>query len=357
MSVKDSISLYFKQGNSDKVYQAQIKETDGGYSVDFQYGRRGSSLRAGSKTNSPVDYEKAKGIYAKLVESKVAKGYNPDQSGSTCQDTDLADRKTGILPQLLNPIDAELLEKYLHNDQFIMQEKHDGERRLIKVTQDEVIGINRKGLKIALPEVLANAFADMQDPQCILDGEAIGDYFHVFDLLAFAGEDLKQQPYHERLEHLTDLLTRINNEYLLLVETAHNLPGKTALFERIQQQGGEGVVLKDRNATYAAGRPNSLGNHLKYKFIESASVIVSAITENKRSVAMAVLDNGNQVDVGKVTIKPNQDMPNIGDILEVQYLYAYQGGSLFQPVCLGVRSDLEAADCTIEQLKYKQTPE
>jgi len=37
----------------------------------------------------------------------------------------------------------------------------------------------------------------------------------------------------------------------------------------------------------------------------------------------------------------------------VRYLYAYEGGSLFQPTYLGQRADLEAGDCVKSQLKYK----
>jgi bifunctional non-homologous end joining protein LigD len=37
----------------------------------------------------------------------------------------------------------------------------------------------------------------------------------------------------------------------------------------------------------------------------------------------------------------------------VRYLYAHLGGSIFQPVYLGVRDDIRAEECVIGQLKYK----
>ena len=49
----------------------------------------------------------------------------------------------------------------------------------------------------------------------------------------------------------------------------------------------------------------------------------------------------------------NFDIPKHGDVVEIRYLYAYEGGSLFQPVYLGVRDDLDKEACKIEQLKYK----
>lgn len=57
--------------------------------------------------------------------------------------------------------------------------------------------------------------------------------------------------------------------------------------------------------------------------------------------------------VGNVTIAPNQPIPKAGAVVEVRYLYSYPGGSLFQPVCLGLRDNVDPAACTIDQLKYR----
>ena len=40
MSTEKSASLYFKEGTSDKVYNATIEDVDGGYVVNFAYGTR-----------------------------------------------------------------------------------------------------------------------------------------------------------------------------------------------------------------------------------------------------------------------------------------------------------------------------
>jgi len=60
MNIRESVTLYFREGASDKVYQAQINETRDGCTVTFAYGRRGSALKDGIKTSSPVPYDKAK---------------------------------------------------------------------------------------------------------------------------------------------------------------------------------------------------------------------------------------------------------------------------------------------------------
>jgi len=69
----ENITLFFKQERADKVYKAALEEKDSQYIVNFAYGRRGSTLKTGTKTQTPVPYEKAKKIYDKLVRDKSAK--------------------------------------------------------------------------------------------------------------------------------------------------------------------------------------------------------------------------------------------------------------------------------------------
>src|SRR5687767_7679065 len=123
-----SVTLYFRQGSSDKVYQAAIEPKDGGYDVTFAYGRRGSALTAGTKTNAPVPYEDAKRIFDKLIAEKTAKGYTPGEPGTPYQHTDRAEQVSGILPQLLNPIEAEAAEILTRDPEWCVQEKFDGRR-------------------------------------------------------------------------------------------------------------------------------------------------------------------------------------------------------------------------------------
>ena len=78
----ESITMYFREGPSDKVYQAGIEPADGGYVVRFAYGRRGTTLQTGTKTSTPITHDEARRIYDKLVAEKTAKGYTPGESGT-----------------------------------------------------------------------------------------------------------------------------------------------------------------------------------------------------------------------------------------------------------------------------------
>ena len=66
----EQVTLYFRQGSADKVYQASIEQQNGGYLVAYAFGRRGTTLQTGTKTQSPVSYEEAKRV--EIDSSKAA---------------------------------------------------------------------------------------------------------------------------------------------------------------------------------------------------------------------------------------------------------------------------------------------
>jgi bifunctional non-homologous end joining protein LigD len=45
LETTEQINLYHQDSRSDKVYQTQLDRVDGGYVVNFQFGRRGSTLQ------------------------------------------------------------------------------------------------------------------------------------------------------------------------------------------------------------------------------------------------------------------------------------------------------------------------
>lgn len=76
MRLIQQIKLFYKEGNSDKVYEIDLCSIDTtNYVVNFRYGRRGSVLKEGTKTPEYVSEEKAKIIFAKLEFEKTNKGY------------------------------------------------------------------------------------------------------------------------------------------------------------------------------------------------------------------------------------------------------------------------------------------
>lgn len=358
--IKEQTSLYFSEGSSDKEYHAQIAGSGEGFVVNFQYGRRGSALAAGTKTASPVSFEAAKKAFDKLVKEKTAKGYTPDVSGSSYQGTEDAGRKTGFVPQLLNQIPEREAMRLIKDDNYAAQEKMDGERRAVMGDANGVTGMNRKGLSVPLPQAIADLLSPMSTAgNLLVDGEIIGETLYVFDLHEISGKDLRNKGWLERMDMACGLFAK--NTSIRTVPVASTSAEKRALWNKVKAEHGEGVVFKLKTSQYAGGRPNSGGEWLKYKFTESASCHVLEINSGKRSVKLGLLDpdNPQTVDgllmatVGNVTIPANYNIPSPGEIVEVEYLYAYKGGSLYQPVYRGTRTDIDPDACKISQLKFK----
>lgn len=346
-----NVSLYFKSGNSDKVYHVQLEKTGNNYVVNFQYGRRGSALQSGTKTSEPVSLEQATKIYNKLVAEKKGKGYEGEEGGQadssfTAPVVRAEKKEVILLPQLLNTIEQEELEQYINDEDYIAQEKMDGERRML-ISESSVKGLNKKGTEVPLPTVIVKS---LPVQECILDGEIIGDKLFVFDVLSINGKDLKSTHCTERLGYLNSLNCGKAIEF---VYTASSAKDKRALYEKLKAENKEGIVFKKKFSPYTAGRPASGGNALKFKFQNTATFVVKDHTKGKRSVGLEMTSPDGWQFMGKVTIPPNHDIPNVGELVEVQYLYCYKNGCVFQPVYKGKRTDSDLTDATISQIVYK----
>ena len=350
-----SKSLHYREGNSDKVYHAAVEPKDDGYIVTFAYGRRGNTLNTGIKNDVPLPLATATKVFERLVASKVAKGYQPDgEAAKPYQQTGDEGLDSGIRCQLLNPIEKDELSRLLTGRTHCLQEKHDGRRLMVRKQGDTITGINRRGLVVAIPDAIREAVEHVPF-DVLIDGEAVGDTLHAFDLLEVKGNDLRHRRYMDRFAGLIMVIPP-NLPALRWVSTSVDPNDKIEIYEELRATNREGVVFKDVDAPYSAGRPNSGGPQLKYKFVESASFIVSSIN-NKRSVTLCLFDKHELAGAGNVTIPPNHDIPAIGDVVEVRYLYAFrESGSIYQPVYLGPRSDIPASECVVEQLKFKDEP-
>lgn len=237
-----------------------------------------------------------------------------------------------------------------------MQEKMDGVRNMIRRADSEVFVSNRKGLLVAAPQPIIDGILASPAKELVLDGERIGDKFYAFDLLEFNGQEIRSQPALKRYDELVRNFIKlvVDVPSLEIVPTAIATHEKKYLWQLLKDRSAEGAVFKRKDATYIPGRPASGGNQLKHKFTKTCTCFVRSLNEGKRSVALGMEDGDKLVGVGNVTIPVNFDVPNEGDLVEVRYLYAFPGGSLFQPVYLGSREgELDKAD-DVSILVFKQ---
>lgn len=355
MQDEKTVTLYSQLNGSDKVYVAQLRRADGDmWNVLYQNGKRGSVLTTPKAKNaSPLPYEAAVKVFDDLVNSKKkgSSKYVEDESVAMAYQAAPDKAATGgFLPQLLNPIREPDVEAYLKDDDWIMQEKMNGERRPVRMAE-AVVAMNKKCDAVAVALSIADGLRSLPASSLLIDGEDMGGELVAFDLLSLDGEDLRNRPYEERFRHL-QLLVGAGASGVRVVRSATGEAAKRALLATLLAEKAEGATFKRRSAEYSPGRPSSGGDAIKFKFVESATCEVESVTNGKRSVSVCVYDDeGQPVSMGRVTVPPNHPLPAPGAFVEIEYLYAMQ--SLVQPVYLGVRNDQDRSDCTLSQIKFR----
>ena len=91
MKLVKRVSLHYQAGNSDKVYETDLCQiAEDRYLVNFRYGRRGKSLKEGSKTVQPVSLAEAEKIFDKLIADKKKKGYQDVEAVAAIASQDIA---------------------------------------------------------------------------------------------------------------------------------------------------------------------------------------------------------------------------------------------------------------------------
>jgi bifunctional non-homologous end joining protein LigD len=359
-----STSLGFQEGSSDKVYHVQVESYRAGFIVNFQFGRRGGTFQSGTKTRKEVPQDEAIAIYEGVIAEKVAKGYTVLTTAAAAPKAapipnpaiaPPARAAKSDLPMLLNVVSAERFLELMRDDGWMAQEKKDGHRRSIRRLGSEIGSGNRKGEDVPLPAPVAEAVLALKTrlpADLILDGELMGDVYWPFDLLRYTAIDMRGQAVERRWSILNGLLDTIASPALGRIPTAFTTAEKVALYDRIVAEGGEGMVFKKLGSKYTAGRPGSGGNALKFKFLGSATCIVTGQNGEKASVGLAVLDGKEWIEIGNVTIPPNHKLPTPGTLVEVEYMNILRGGSLYQAVYKGERDDKTEAD-TYASLHFK----
>lgn len=355
-----SVELHSTAGGSDKIYRLSVERSGDGWKANFANGRRGGTLKPGTKTPVPVSYPEARKACNDTLYAKVGDGYVPiggSLFGEGMQAeaiATLAKQASGHVPQLLGVLDGDGLEALLRDDRYVAQRKHNGDRRIVIVQDGVATGANRRGETVALSSKLREAVSSY--PDVVLDGEQIGDAFHVWDIVSYKGIDLRGRP----LEHRQAALEAGGFErpgLVSLTETVRGEEAKRRLLAEYQAAKGEGLVFKLLGSPYEPGKPGGKATWHKFKFWNSLSAVVEG-TKKGRSVHLHLLDeDGAKVPVGGVTVPANHPLPAPGSVVEIRYMYAFEGGGLHQPVYLGERTDILPGECLATQRVFVDAPD
>jgi len=207
--------------------------------------------------------------------------------------------KTGAMPQTLAPMHAEAGEAVFNHADWMWEPKLDGYRVLAFIGEDGVRLRSRRGLDLSadFPK-LAAELARQAAGSMILDGEIVAfdadgrPSFHAmqnrgpveraalycFDLLHFAGVDLRQAPYRDRRRYLAQCLLPSP-----LAQLVHAQEDGVALQAAALASGFEGVVGKRKQSRYEAGKRSA--SWLKVKPVRSADFVVGGYSRGRGSRA------------------------------------------------------------------------
>lgn len=352
MTEARTVTLYCREGSADKEYQLHLEPAPGGFVVNFAFGRRGSTLKPGTKTQEPVSHDAAVKIYEKLLKEKTSKGYTQAESGMRYVGTDLAARDSGLSPQLPTAIQPEDVPDYENSGEWVCQEKFDGQNRIVILAGGQVGGVNRRGLTCPVPEHWDANDLPHANGRTVLCGEDMGSVLVVFDMVEHDGTCIRDLDFTDRYAKLVEVGEQAGPPaWLKIAPLAVTTAEKKALLQRMIDENGEGVVYKRARAGFDAGRTL---NAVKHKIQESSTFEVVKVND-QRSVAIALRDtDGSVVPMGNVTVPANHPVPAVGALVEVQYMYRFEDGALMQPKYKGERTDI-VGPVTIDQIKRIKT--
>ena len=302
-----------------------------------------------------MDYDTAKKIFTKLVNEKKAKGYTEGEDGTPYSHSEK--QSSGILPQLLNPIEEADVERLLHDDDYCAQEKFDGRHILIRKQDMQIEGINKKGLLVGLPETVLNDIGNLPG-NFIPDGESVGDDYHAFDLLELNGEDLRPLHYRARLTRLMNLLASAQHPHVR--HGPDRVHGRTE--DRIVAAAAPGKPR--RNRVQAIGCALHTGQAQQRRAAVEIQVLRLVVGgcrpgEPATQCRTAIARQGRLESCGNVTIPANHAIPKVGAIVEARYLHAHResGVPCISRFIWGRVMTLNPANVVVSQLKYKAEEE
>ena len=82
--------------------------------------------------------------------------------------------------------------------------------------------------------------------------------FLAFDVLAVDGREVMREPWEDRRKRLEDIGAALDSERTAVVPVSDDADRLWSLW--VGQQGGEGIVLKERRAPYRPGLRSPAGS-------------------------------------------------------------------------------------------------
>lgn len=292
-------------------------------------------------------------------------------------------------PQLFHSASVADLDKFVQDQEWVLEQKVDGMRCLTVITGAGIEFFTRGGRELKSSaaklhfEAVRTALAPLQthaleyNAEMVFDGELVTDsgILVLLDLPYFRARGVEYVlPQVDELWKRRDAMRGLwrnyvgyGNKTVTIVAQSNTISAKQALVDDVIEKNLEGFIAKRADSFYDEGQ--RVKHSLKIKLTQTADVVIMAKNsgESKHSIRGGDKINyefgvyvpdpdaesfqwklthiGNCSGIGKEDLDP-------GEVAEVEYLYAGAGGKLVQPRLVKGRGDKDPLDCTIDQLKY-----
>jgi ATP-dependent DNA ligase len=260
-----------------------------------------------------------------------------------------------VKAELLTDGHPDAVERYILDPNWVFQEKHNGDRRLVEKQGLSVVDYNRNGVNgKGLSPAIIDALRKHPLPLMVGDAEYVPatDQLFVFDALAFGDEMVIGKPYSYREASYHSQFDGFNY-HIVPVASARTPEAKRALIAHLRSIRAEGFVAKDLRAIY---RPGGRFN-LRFKFWKTLDAVVIGDSKErddkgmlKDSVRVGLFDSkGILHDICGAT-KKAQYVLRPGDVVELKYLYGTGTLDVVQPSILNQRFDKAPQECLLDQI-------
>jgi ATP-dependent DNA ligase len=311
---------------------------------------------------------KGKVVGTSATKEKLAAGHGgwipvtDTVTAETIKTTAVQDRIAKTPARILRPMKfkearVEDVPKFINDPMWVLQQKLDGIRAQLVFEPGELPWFRnssgdpmRSSAALGVANLVLSRFA--RHPEGIdghtIDGEILGGAFWIFDLMLETNLRLE-----DRMTLLTTWYGEVSphHDVIKLLPTARTVEEKIKLVEAVDAQDGEGWIAKRLDSGYDFGA--RVEHSLKLKRTHTVDCVVMGrnVKRDLNFVLGLYHDGDRLIHVGNASAIGKPDA-QVGDVVEVKYLYCGSGNKLVQPSVIRMRDDKEAAECTTHQLRF-----
>jgi bifunctional non-homologous end joining protein LigD len=386
------VRLECTSGGHNKFYEFNLVRSSGRVRVLGYYGAIGQAPKETVIYDGNSESDARKELDKKQNE-KLKKGYQVTEAGKDITASKVPDVSkdsvTTIWPMNAQGVDdEEHLKSLLASPDFTAQEKLDGMRAVIHITEGGLRIFSRSAgvadpfhpleKTSSLPHLAGLTFPTLIGT--VLDAEILAPgkdcatnsgminskngsnsqvKAFVFDLIQLCGQDWTKRSLSQRVISLNHIAHNLRSPFIEILPYATSPKAKQELYAHILGNGSEGMVLKNLGATYVQGaRPAN--NWFKWKKSSAFDCVCIGFTKGAGkyntlvgAVRFGQYVRGELVELGQasgfsdevrreMTLYPKRF---IGKVVSIKGQERLKSGAIRHPVYVGIRNDRQPKDC------------